>query len=296
VSLGSSTRDKSVETSFAGYKVQIHRVGCDGDKQKVAYTLRECDADPKVDAIALGGIDLLWEIEGKRYVVREARKLAEVVKNKPVVCGFGVKTTLELERVAELFHREHLRSDQRVLFLSLAERYAMGRMLWNQGCPMIFGDLLFVVGVPIPIRKLTTARTLARLLLPVARQMPIRFFYPQGEKQQVRSPRHERYFAWADVVAGDFLLIKKFAPYDMRRKTILTNTTTEEDRAMLVQSGVHKLITTTPRIQGRSFGANVWEGLLAAVLVDKAETPSPENYSRLLERHPLEPNLEILNP
>ena len=59
--------------------------------------LREVDRDPGVDAVALGGIDLLWEIEGKKYIVREARNLADLVRNKPVVCGFGLKTTLEMK-------------------------------------------------------------------------------------------------------------------------------------------------------------------------------------------------------
>jgi hypothetical protein len=257
--------------------------------------LREADHDPKVDAVALGGIDLLWEVEGKKYIVREARKLVDLVKNKPVVCGFGLKTTLEVKVLKVLFQEGHLRADHRVLFMSLAERYAMGRLFWDQGCPMLFGDLLFTLGIPLPLRRLRTARSLARILLPVARQMPIRFFYPQGRNQDVRTPKHEKHFSWADVLAGDFLLMRRFAPDDLTGKIVITNSTTDEDREMLAKAGVFQLITTTPRIQGRTFGANVLEGLVAAVLVREGKDPSPENYPDVLERAPLKPTIEILN-
>jgi hypothetical protein len=295
VSLGSSSRDKSAETGFAGFEVRLRRIGCDGDRARMIQLLREVDHDTGVDAVALGGIDLLWEIEGKKYIVREARNLADLVKNKPVVCGFGLKTTLEVKIARELFEEGHLMAEHRVLFMSLAERYAMGRLFWDQGCPMIFGDLLFTMGIPLPIRSLRTGRALARTLLPLARQMPIRFFYPQGEKQDVRAPKHEKCFSWADVLAGDFLLIRKFAPDDLTGKVVITNTTTDEDRAMLAKAGVHKLIATTPRIQGRTFGANVLEGLVAAVLVKEGKDPVPENYPDVLERYPLNPAIEILN-
>jgi hypothetical protein len=296
VSLGSSSRDKTVETEFAGYEVCLRRVGCDGDGALMARLLEEFDADPAVDAVALGGIDLLWEVEGTRYVVREARKLAARVTRKPVVCGFGIKTTLELEAARRLFREGHLRASQRVLFMSLTERYALGRLIWDQGCPTVFGDLLFTVGVPIAVRSLRTGRLLARTLLPLARQMPIRFFYPRGKKQDLRTPRHGKYFSRADVLAGDFLLIKKFAPDDLERKVILTNTTTEQDRARLAGAGVHKLITMTPRIEGRTFGANVLDGLVAAILVREGHAPVPENYPIVLDRYPVTPAVEILNP
>ena len=296
ISLGSSSRDKSAETSFAGFEVQLRRIGCDGDRARMVQLLREVDHDPGVDAVALGGIDLVWEIEGKKYSVREARKLADLVKDKPVVCGFGLKITLEVKMLKKLFREGHVTAGHRVLFMSLAERYAMGRFFWDQGCPILYGDLLFTMGVPFPIRSLRAGRVLARILLPVARQLPIRFFYPQGRKQDVRAPKHEKYFSWADVLAGDFLLIRKFAPDDLPGKVVITNTTTDNDRAMLANAGVHKLITTAPRIQGRTFGANVLEGLVAAVLVKEGKDPLPENYPDVLDRYPLHPAIEILNP
>jgi hypothetical protein len=67
------------------------------------------------------------------------------------------------------------------------------------------------------------------------------------------------------VVAGDFLYIRKHIPDGMDGKTVLTNTTTEEDRRMLAAKGVKRVITTTPVLDGRSFGTNVMEGVIVAL-------------------------------
>jgi len=46
----------------------------------------------------------------------------------------------------------------------------------------------------------------------------------------------------------------------------LTNTTTSENVEELKKRGVSLLITTTPVIEGRSFGTNVLEGVFTALL------------------------------
>ncbi len=296
VSLGSSSRDAEAEVDFAGYRARIRRAGCDGDKDRMRRLLRQLDSDPAVDSIALGGIDRFWVVGTRKYVVRDAERLARIVKNKPVVCGFGVKMTLELATTERLFAEGHLRPDQRVLFLSLAERYALGHLLWSHGCSTIFGDLMFTVGLSVPIRSLRSATVLARLMLPLARQIPIQFFYPQGAEQERRAPKFVEYFDWADVIAGDFLLLKRFAPDDLRGKVVLTNTTTQGDRAWLGAAGVHKLITLSPRLEGRTFGANVSEAMIVAVLTREGLEPKLENYPKVLERYAPPLSIEMLNP
>jgi len=62
----------------------------------------------------------------------------------------------------------------------------------------------------------------------------------------------------ADVIAGDYLYIDKYMPEDLQGKIILTNTTTSENVEELKKRGVSLLITTTPVIEGRSFGTMFW--------------------------------------
>jgi hypothetical protein len=47
-------------------------------------------------------------------------------------------------------------------------------------------------------------------------------------------------------------------------KTVVTNTTTVDNIALLKERGVKAVITTTPRYDGRSFGTNMLETALTA--------------------------------
>ncbi len=88
--------------------------------------------------------------------------------------------------------------------------------------------------------------------------------YPTGDKQETNEPKHEKYFNQADVIGGDFLYIRKHMPEDLSGKTVVTNTTTEQDVELLKERGVKWLITTTPRYEGRTFGTNMLEAALTA--------------------------------
>jgi hypothetical protein len=80
----------------------------------------------------------------------------------------------------------------------------------------------------------------------------------------------------------------------MEGKIIVTNTTTPDDVALFRQSGVRFLITTTPVLEGRSFGANVLEaGLVAAA--GKGRPLSSEEIEVLLAKLGIEPQLQQLN-
>jgi hypothetical protein len=66
------------------------------------------------------------------------------------------------------------------------------------------------------------------------------------------------------LVAGDFLFMRKYMPKRMDGKTVVTNTTTEENIELLKSRGVKTVITTTPCYEGRSFGTNMMEAALTA--------------------------------
>jgi hypothetical protein len=48
--------------------------------------------------------------------------------------------------------------------------------------------------------------------------------------------------------------------------------------------GVSVLVTTTPELDGRSFGTNVMEGVLVALAGKRPEEMQPEDYLHLLRR------------
>ncbi len=277
VSLGSSRRDKKVHASFFGVEFEIERLGTDGDKARYRQLLAELDG--KVDAFGVGGTDLYVYAGNKRYVLPESIRLWSGVKQTPYVDGSGLKNTLERETVRFLQDKGLLDfKTKRVLMVCSVDRFGMAEALSERAQSMVFGDLMFGLDLPIAIRSWATLVGLAKLILPVVVRIPQKYVYPTGEKQEHNTPKFGKYFAEADVIAGDFHYIRRYMPEDMRDKIVLTNTTTEADVAELTRRGVAQLITTTPVLEGRSFGTNVMEAVLVTIIGKPPEEITPQEY------------------
>jgi hypothetical protein len=295
VSIGSSKRDKSVEVELMGEKVRIERIGTDGDMEKAARLFQEMDG--KVDALGVGGADLGMLVDGNWYPIHSAQSLVRHVRQTPVVDGAGLKTTLEY-RVGVFLDEKigrHLQEQGRKALVTIGlDRWGMTMAFVESGYECVFGDFMFALGIPIPVRSPDTLKTLAGLLVPLITRLPFAWLYPTGEKQEQHQPKWERYYRWATVIAGDCHYIKRHMPNQLPDKVIVTNTTTPSDVDRFRDAGVKYLVTTTPVFEGRSFGTNMMEAALIAVSGEgRALTPSETNT--LLDQLGFEPQLMELN-
>lgn len=289
ISLGSSKRNHAVEMEINGCNCHIERIGTDGDMKRMVALIKEMDG--KVDAFGLGGIDIYIQAGTRRYTLRDAKKIAGVAKETPLVDGSGLKNTLErkvikyLQSETDLLHGSPL-----VLIMSGTDRYGMAEALHNAGCRLMIGDLVFAIGLPIVMHSLKTLNRVARLLAPLAAQLPFSMLYPTGEKQVENKPKAEHLFRKADIIAGDFHFIYRYMPPDMKGKIVITNTTTADDVQALRERGIKTLVTTTPELNGRTFGTNVMEALLVALSGKKRELKDAE-YEELLIKANIEPRI-----
>ena len=288
LSLGSSKRDKTVTAEFFGETFEISRQGVDGDEKKFVERLAELDGT--VDAIGYGGMDrYLWS-EGKRYEFAVSRKLLAGAKKTPVLDGSGLKNTLERAAVQWLQTNNVVDfKNKKTLIVSAVDRFGMSEALIACGGQICFGDLMFGLDMPIGITNPKVFKLVARTLLPIVVHLPLSILYPTGDKQNHIVPKWGKWYAWADVIAGDFLYIRRHMPQDLKGKTILTNTTTEENQKELKERGVAQLITTTPIFDGRSFGTNVMEAMLVAI--NGGKELQPEEYLALLQKLDWKPNV-----
>ena len=295
ISLGSSKRDKRVNANFFGTDFEIARIGTDGDTVKYRQLVSEMDG--KVDAFGVGGADIYLYAGDQRYTFREPLSWMAGAKQTPFVDGSGLKHTLERETVAWLQNQGIVNfRDKSVLMVGAVDRFGMAEALVPLARSMIFGDLMFGLGVPIPIRSWAATKSLARLMLPVIVRLPFKWIYPTGEKQEKITPKFGKYYREADVIAGDFHLIRRFMPNDLIGKIILTNTTTPEDVEALRKRGVRQLITTTPVFEGRSFGTNVMEAVLVTILGKPPEQLTENDYLAKLKELNWTPQVQELNP
>ena len=294
VSIGSSKRDHSVNVSLLDIDFQIKRIGTDGSLQKARQLLKQLDG--KVDAFGLGGIDLYFVADGKKYIVRDAAKLKEVVKETPIVDGSGLKHTLERQTIKYLTDNNIVElKGKTVLMVAAVDRFGMAESFVGAGSKIIFGDLIFGLGIPIPIRSYKVFKRVAKIFLPIVTKMPFKILYPTGSSQNKQSKKNQKWFAQADVIAGDYLLIKKYLPAKLDGKSIITNTTTAEDVKELKKRGLKTLITTTPVFEGRSFGTNVMEATLVAIIGKSVDEIKTEDYTEYLKKLDFKPRVERLN-
>ncbi len=291
VSLGSSSRDHRAQVTLLGEEFDISRIGTDGKLEVALQRLKELDG--KVDAIGLGGIDVYLYAGKKRYALRDGLRLLEAVKITPVVDGSGLKNTLEREAVRYL--QDHLHMDLRakkVLMVSALDRFGMAQALVDAGADVLFGDFIFALDLDKPVLGLAEFERLAEKYLPDACRLPFQFFYPTGKKQdRPPQPKYPQYYQEAELIAGDFHFMRQFMPERLDGKTILTNTLTQKDVDELREHGVERLITTTPDFGGRSFGTNVIEAALVALLGKRWEDITAADYERALRELDLRPRV-----
>jgi len=263
ISLGSKSRDKRVVIRLLGEEVSIERIGTDGDEE-AAYQLF-CELDGKVDAFGVGGIDLHVHAIKKDYPLRAGLRLVRDVKQTPVVDGGGLKATLETRVMQDVEKKlGDIIQPKTALLVAGLTRGGMSKSFLKAGYKVVFADLMFGLGIPIPINRVPAANIAAALLLPIVGRLPIEMLYPTGDKQLEVIPKYNNYYQANKVIAGDWLYIMRHAPDNLEGKVIVTNTITEEDVTFLKARRVHYLVTTTPVFDGRSFGTNMLEAALVA--------------------------------
>ena len=299
ISLGSSSRNKSVDINLLGETIRMERIGTDGDMQKATDLYTELDG--KVDAFGVGGALLGIMVGNKWTPMYSVQSLIKNVRQTPVVDGTGLKMTLE-KKVASVINNSlpgYVKEKKAFVAVAL-DRWGSAEAFMNDGYECVFGDLMFALGLGLPVRKRSTLINLANILFPVLNRLPFSLLYPTGEKQNQRQPRFSEFFEWATVVAGDCHYPWRHMPERLPDRVIVTNTTTPADQDFFRSAGIKYLITTTPIIDGRSFGTNMIEAAILAALgrKDPVDYARPGNYFNLmeemLEKIPLMPQVKEL--
>lgn len=262
VSLGSSTRNSRAETTILGRQVILSRLGVDGDRKRARALYEEMDG--RVDAFGFGGADFGVTVSNRHYAFTSLASLTAGLKT-PVTDGAALRSVIERRSMQRVPGGLPTEMPKRVLITSAVDRYDLLLSFLDAGFEVICGDLGFVFGLPVAIRSLGGLHFMARTVLPLARRLPFELLYPTGAKQVESHVRFSQWFDWASAIGGDFIFLRTHLPARLDGKVIVTNTTTADDVELLRARKARALITTTPRVDGRSFGTNVIEAACIAV-------------------------------
>lgn len=296
VSIGSSQRDHKVELSFRGENIIIERIGTDGDIQKAIGIINELDG--KIDAFGMGGIDVYVRTSNKRYIIKDSLPIKNAAKITPMVDGSGLKDSMEKELPKFINENIVQLKGKKVFILTAVDRYGMAVGFEELGCKLIIGDIMISLGLNIPIYSLKRLERIASVAAPIVCRLPFEMLYPTGKAQnkgERSSGKTDKYFHEADIIAGDFHYIKRHLPSNTKDKIVVTNTVTEDDVQWLKEKNIKTLITATPDLSGRSFGANVIEALAVAMIGKDPDDIKGEDYLKFLDEINFKPRVIEFN-
>lgn len=235
VSRGSSKRDKKIKINILGEDTILERKGADGSTKKMKEIFKTFDE--VVNAFGIGGLPFVLHLKGKEYPIPLAKKVTEGIKTK-VVDGTSVKKSLERNIADYIENNSDLKLKGKKCYMnSLLDRSFMGESLEYHGVKMCYGDFKAALNIPIYLHSINQIDKISCIVNPILKTVPFDWLYPTGKKQENFTESKIKELNDADIIAGDFLYIKKNMPNPSEGKMIITNTTTEDDVVELKKRG-----------------------------------------------------------
>jgi predicted amino acid dehydrogenase len=282
VSLGPRGEDQDFQTEFLGQAVEVQWFGTDGNIELAKKKIQELDG--AVDVIGLDSMNRAFQVGGKSYPIEEIERVARDATKTPVVDGSHLKETLERWAIARIHEKfpEVLRPTTHVFIPCGAERWHMAKVLSEYTEHIEFGDAMMHYGWPWPIHGLPHLERYAEWFLDWVVQKPYKALYPTGKRQEEVAPKFARAFRKAGVIAGGLHYIRRYAPENLRNAMVITNSLSDSDIEELRNKGVRAIFTTTPEMNGRSYGQNVLEAIMVATSKKRFEELRTEDFLRMI--------------
>ncbi|GAB4530183.1 MAG: serine carboxypeptidase [Anaerolineales bacterium] len=298
IHLGNSEEEQTV-ANILGQDVQVVRIGAGGDIERVRAMLHSWDG--KVDAIGLDGYPRELNLAGYRMTHALHASLFTEGISTPLVDGSGVRNSLESWSLI-LAERAQpgLFSKKRVLMVPGMNHQNLVRGMRNYTEEIRYADPVIYFALPdFPL--FTSPNLAARIALPTLEQLkdaPPRRIAPQAGTPG--TPRTEKPFLWADVLAGDIGAIRRYAPAKLKRKIVVVEWASAEDLADLKQRGASIVVNLIPKLDGDGDMDHRSAAMIEALLValrPNPEQPLTENtYLDMVAELAWQPVLHFLQP
>lgn len=294
-----NTGEETETVHFLGQEVRIRRIGCGGDAERARSVIAQYDG--RVDAIGLEGYPAELELGGVRVLHEVGSTLPAAASRTPVVDGGGIRPGLERWGVILADRAQPgIFSQKRTLLVPGLNHGGLAQSLERRTPHLRYADPEIFFALPdFPgVGSKRTREQAVRPTLEYLKSQPFRRIQPQAGKPG--QPRAAAPFDWADVLAGDIGAIRRYAPQELKRKTVVVEWATEEDVEDLRRRGVSILVTMMPALDG-SNGLGRWSAATAeAVLVALRARPdlplNEDTYLDLMADIHWTPHIRYLQP
>lgn len=286
-----------LELSFRSEEVRLERHGCAGSLDEAASLISAHDG--KVDAIALDGLPRNLELGNSVRPYPPVANLAKAASRTPLVDGSGIRSALERWSVTLVDRAEPgIFSQKRILMVPGLNHVGLTHALARRSPSLRFFDPEVFFGLPnLPgVGSQHTLHQTESLVLSRLQGIELSRLVPSsGEEPELETSAR---FRWADVLAGDIQMIRRFAPSSLRHRTVVVPYARPEDVEDLTERGVSILVTLMPSVEpeselaGRS--AAVVEALCVATQVGSLTELSEGKYLNLLAELDWQPGIRYL--
>lgn len=287
------------EVTFLDQVVEIERLGCQGDPGRVLEYLAAYDG--RVDAIALEGMPATLELGPAHRPHEIGETLPAGAQKTPVVDGHGIRAGLERWGVILADRAQPgIFAQKRILMVPGLNHSGLAQALARRSADVRYADPVVYFALPqFPgVGSRQTLEQAAPRTLEQLKDAPFRRLLPQPGDAGV--PRATAPFEWADLLAGDIGAIRRYAPADLKHKTVVVESATEEDLADLRDRGVTIAVTMMPALDGRGDLGRWSAATIEAVLVALRTRPdmplTEDTYLDLMADIDWTPAVRYLQP
>lgn len=261
--------------AFAGQEIEIKQIGADGKPECARDLIAQYDG--KVDAIALEGMPAQLKLGSATRVHAEGAQLRATATQTPLVDGSGVRDGLErwavmLANRAQpgIFAEKYILMVPGVNHSGVADEIVKHSPVVRYADPFVFFNLPDFPGVG---SKETLEQAAGPTLEQVA-HLPFKRVHPLAGTPHAH--RAESPFHHADVLVGDIGAIRRYAPHELKRKTIVVEYANEEDIADLQRRGASIVVTLMPGLGERGAPGDLPASAMEAIFVAcRADTQLP---------------------
>lgn len=295
VSLGAKDLDYEFEAELWGERFHVRRVGTGGDTALARRLVSEHDG--QVDAIALGGMAITFEVGSRSWRHRETLRIARQARSTPVVGGRSLKRIVDRWAIREVARRHpELFSDRNVLFLSGIANWDTVAVMAGHTDTMAFGDPVLHFGLPVVLGSTQALEQYARLAMPILTRRPYVSFFPRGRAaESIQTRELLRHVQRADVIVGDLRLLEHYLPGDLAHKVLVTDRLTEEMVSVFRGRGAEVVCTTTPDVfEDKRADLQILHALCIAHMEKDVRAIDEQDYLELLHELKAHPRVVYL--
>jgi predicted amino acid dehydrogenase len=291
--------DEVAQVTFLDQELEIHRIGCQGDTDRVRSLIAEYDG--RVDAISLEGMPAQLQLGPANRQHEIGSTLAEAARTTPVVDGGVVRSGLERWGITLADRAQPgIFSEKHILMVPGLNHEGMAQALRRHSQDIRYADPVVYFALP-DFPGMNTRQMLVQVARPTLEQLkdaPFRRITPQPGIPTVE--RAAKPFIWADVLAGDIGAIRRYAPRSLPHKTVVVNSASEDDLDELRQRGVSIAVVLIPDITRSKSRHGFSDAVVEAILVALRTTPeaplTEDTYLDLIAALDWTPDIRYLQP